>query len=177
MKNMLNTKFFSIFGIMLIAAFSRLIPHPPNVTPIISIALFGGILFSDKKIALIAPLAAMILSDIFIGFHGSIWAVYISIAAISLIGYYFIKQAKFLNIIGFSLLSSILFFAVSNFGMWLMMGLYPMTFSGLLLCYEAAIPFFRNTLISTLAFSSVFYLAYSMALKYVPDFQTSTIEK
>ena len=144
------------------AAFSRLAPHPPNFTPILSIALFCGISFRNKYIFLI-PLFSMLISDYFIGYHSVIMYVYISLLIIFFIGKYLIKENSFNSTMILSLSSAIIFFIISNFGVWIVG--YPKTISGFIACYVAALPFLSNTLISTLLFSSVFHYCQSFNVK------------
>tara|TARA_B110000263_G_scaffold32557_2_gene24710 strand:+ start:850 stop:1344 length:495 start_codon:yes stop_codon:yes gene_type:complete len=144
------------------AAFSRLAPHPPNFTPILSIALFCGISFRNKYIFLV-PLFSMLISDFFIGYHSVIIYVYISLLIIFLLGKYLAKESSFNSSMVLSLSSVIVFFVVSNFGVWIVG--YPKTISGLATCYIAALPFLSNTLISTLLFSSVFHYCQSFNVK------------
>ena len=145
---------------MLIAAFSRLIPHPPNFTPLTAIALFGGIYLSDKTLAYLMPIIIMLFSDIFLGFSSISLFVYFSFIIISYIG---IKSKKpgIQNII----LSSIVFFIVSNFGVWILG--YPKTWEGFVSCYTLAIPFFRNSLLGDLFYSGVMILSYNLSSKYL----------
>ena len=144
------------------AAFSRLAPHPPNFTPILSIALFCGISFRNKYIFLI-PLFSMLISDYFIGYHSVIMYVYISLLIIFFIGKYLIKENSFNSTMVLSLSSAIIFFIISNFGVWIVG--YPKNISGFIACYVAALPFLSNTLISTLLFSSVFHYCQSFNVK------------
>lgn len=162
MKDILNPKFYIVASLILIAAISRLIPHPPNFTPIMSMALFGGALISNKKIAMLFPLLALFISDMIIGFHDGMIAVYFSFIAIALIGSKFLSKPNWKNVLGASLISAILFYLVTNFSSWLLWDFYPKTFSGLLLSYEAAIPFFRNSLLSTIMFSGVLFAAFKI---------------
>ena len=80
-------KLFTIGGMILAAAIIRLLPHPPNFTPIFTMALFGGAYLTNKKMAFLLPLAAMLISDLFIGFHSSTLVVYGSIAIITSLGF------------------------------------------------------------------------------------------
>ncbi len=144
------------------AAFSRLAPHPPNFTPILSIALFCGISFRSKYIFLI-PLFSMLISDYFIGYHSMIMYVYVSLLIIFFIGKYLIKENSFNSTMVLSLSSAIIFFIISNFGVWIVG--YPKNISGFIACYVAALPFLSNTLISTLLFSSVFHYCQSFNVK------------
>jgi len=124
--------------LILFAAFSRILPHPANFTPVAAIALFSGT-YLNKKYMLVVPIAAMLLSDLIIGFHsGMIW-VYGSFVLIGLIGLWLKNHKKIGNIIGAALLSSIIFFIITNFGVWLT-GYYGLTFNGLIECYTMANP-------------------------------------
>lgn len=144
--------------LILAAALSRLIPHPANFTPIAAMALAGGVYF-NKRIALVVPLAALIISDLFIGFHNTILFVYGSFILIGLIGLWLKSHKKPLPIIGSSLLSSVLFFVITNFGVWVTGGgwFYPKTWQGLMECYALAIPFFRNTIVGDLIYTGVLF--------------------
>jgi len=144
------------------AAFSRFAPHPPNFTPILSIALFCGISFRNKYIFLI-PLFSMVISDFFIGYHSVIMFIYVSLLIIFLMGKYLTKENSFNSTIILSLSSAIVFFIISNLGVWIVG--YPKTISGFIACYIAALPFLLNTLISTLLFSSVFHYCQSFNVK------------
>jgi len=148
---------FFIFG----AAIFRILPHPLNFTPIIGIALFGGAYLS-RKIAAIIPISAMLISDFFIGFYSPILMafVYIPFIVIVILGFWIKNHKKWYNVIGASFISSILFFLISNFGFWLFGGFYPGTTAGLISCYIAAIPFFKNTLLSALFYTGVLFGTY-----------------
>ena len=145
--------------IILILAFSRLLPHAPNFTPVIATALMSGFLLKNKNLSLVVVLMAMFISDLIIGFYSSYFFVYFSLILIILVFSSFIKKINFKNLLVLSILSSLLFFIVTNFGVWAMGNMYEKNFSGLVLCYIFAIPFFTNTLVSTIFFSySIFYL-------------------
>lgn len=140
------------------AACARLIPHPPNVTPVIAMALVGGA-YLGRKTGFIVPLAALLLSDMILGFHGLMIYVYGSVILTVLIGMLVRRRKNPLTLVAGSLVSSALFFLITNTGVWLQGGgrVYPMTFEGLLLSYTLAIPFFRNSVFGDLLF--VFVLA------------------
>ena len=138
---------------ILVAAMIRLFPHLPNVTPITAMALFSGVYFTDKKYAFIVPLVAMLISDLFLGFSYISFFVY---TAFILVGFIGINSKKIS--ITTVLLSSISFFIITNFGVWLLS--YPKTATGLLECYTLAIPFFRNALLGDLFFSAVMYFGF-----------------
>lgn len=148
-------RYTMLAGTMIIAAaFSRLLPHPLNVTPIAAMALAGGV-YLDKRFALIVPLVAMLVTDWILGFYPILFFVYGSFVAIGFVGLWLKSHKKPLPVFGATLLSSILFFAVTNFGVWVLgPEMYPKTWAGLVECYVAAIPFFRNTI-----FGDLFYVA------------------
>ena len=143
---------FYIFLVLLGVLF-RIIPHAPNFTPMLTIALMSG-LYMKNKFSILLPISIMLLSDIFIGSHiTAIW-VYFSLMMIFIIGY--LIKNSLSNIFLYSILSSVLFFIISNFGVWFSGG-YSYSLEGLIICYTMAIPFFKNTLISTVLFSMLFY--------------------
>ena len=148
----MNYRYMTLTLLMLLAVSTRLIPHPPNVAPITGIALFAGHSFGDKRIAFLLPLLCMFVSDIFLGFHAIMPFVYFSFICISHIG---INSKKITN--GTIFGSSLLFFLVTNFGVWLTG--YPYTLAGLVSCYTLAIPFFVNTVIGDFFFT--YSLSYS----------------
>lgn len=172
MKKIITPRFLMITGIisfvMLLSVISRLIPHIPNFFPIIAIALFAGSVIKDKRIAFGLPLAIMFISDLIIGFHATMWAVYLGVLTAGLIGYFFIKKAGFGNVLFGALGSAVIFFVITNFAVWAMdtFKMYPDNFYGLMVCFDNAIPFFRTTLISNLAFSFVLFGGFALAGKY-----------
>ncbi len=150
------TWFLIIFGIGL-----RLVPHADNFTPVTAIALFAGVYLS-KKNALILPLILMIISDIFIGLHNTIFFTWGSFAIIAYLGVWIKDHKNTKTIFAGSLWGAIIFFILTNLGVWVMGGLYPQTFEGLLQCYQMAIPFFKNTLTSSLLYSAVLFGTYEI---------------
>ena len=98
MNSRLTTRFWVLAGIILAAAFTRLIPHPPNATAIGAIALFGGAYFNKKSLAFAVPIIAMFLSDLIIGFHPGMYAVYLSFVLIVMIGMTLKNRKKVVNI-------------------------------------------------------------------------------
>ncbi|MGQ9651804.1 MAG: DUF6580 family putative transport protein [Phycisphaerae bacterium] len=146
-------RFASLAAITLAAAAIRLVPHPPNLTPIAAIALFGGVFFPTWRSAFALPLAAMLLSDLVLaltiyGWHGG-WImpfVYGSFALTVCLGRCLRRRPQLLFVAGASLGSAVLFYLVTNLGVWLCSQMYPATWQGLLACYAAAIPFLGNSL-------------------------------
>ena len=139
-------KLHFVITIIVIAIFSRLIPHPPNFTPITAIALFSIINFKNKYIGLSIPIVCLLISDLIIGISLINLFVYLSFIVISGVGYIFGK----INLKSI-LLSSLIFFLVTNFGVWLIG--YPNTLEGFIACYIAAIPFFGWTVAGDLFYS------------------------
>ncbi|MFI5252301.1 MAG: DUF6580 family putative transport protein [Bacteroidota bacterium] len=161
-------RLFFTFFLILFAALSRLLPHPANVAPITALALFGGV-YLDKKHTFIVPIVAMLISDYFIGFYSRWMWVYGSFIAIGFIGLWLRSHKEIIPIIGASMAGSLLFFVVTNFGVWVSSQVtYTHDFAGLISCYVAAIPFFRNTLAGDLVYVGGLFGIYELARKYVP---------
>jgi len=160
-----KTKIIIAALIILLAAASRLVKHPFNFTPIAAMALFSGC-YLRKKWAVVLPLAAMFVSDIFIGFYD--WqvmaSVYLSIVLVFAIGWFLSRKLKWHNIIFASLSSSVVFFLVTNFAVWAFFSWYPHTLTSLFSCFTLALPFFRNTLLGDLVYSGVLFGAYELVL-------------
>ncbi len=156
-RKILN-KIISYGAIIFFAVAARLIPHAPNFAPIGGLALFSGSHFK-KKVALLIPIAAMFLSDIFLGFHNTIVYVYASFAVAVIIGR-LIKNYKWQSLLSASLASSVLFFLITNFGVWSTGSMYPKTAGGLMQSYLLGLPFLRNTVLSDLFYSFSFFYGF-----------------
>lgn len=153
----ITPRLFTLLSLILLATASRLIPHPPNMTSLTAVALFGGAYFSDKRLALAVPLAALFLSDAALGFYRHMEVVYLSFALVVAIGILLQRHRRFLPILGATLTASVLFFLLTNFGVWTFDNLYPRTVAGLMTCYIAAIPFFRNMLVGDLFYVALLF--------------------
>jgi len=160
-QNLLNVfkkEFFPI-GLILILVFARLIPHPPNFTPIIAVAIVSGYFFKNINLSLLTLLVAMLVSDLFIGFYENVIFVYASLLLITFVFYKISNKINFKNLFIYSFAGSLIFFIVSNFGVWALgsPGVYDIAYeknlNGLMQCYILAIPFFGNTFLSTLIFA------------------------
>lgn len=149
--------------IILFALILRLLPHPPNVAPIAAMALFGGA-YLNRRYALLVPLVAMFVSDSLIGFHDTMPFVYGSFLLTGAIGISLAKRRTLINVFAAALTSSVLFYIITNFGVWFVGGLYPKTFSGLVTAYFYAIPFFRNTIAGDLFYTGLFFGSYELLL-------------
>jgi hypothetical protein len=153
---------------ILAAAASRLIPHPPNVASITAVALFGGAYISDKRLAFLVPMAALFISDLVLGLYGHMEVVYGSFALVVCIGLLLRRRRTPLAIGGAALASSVLFFVITNFGVWAFGSLYPKTMAGLLACYVAAIPFFQNSLFGDAVYTVALFGGFALAAKWWP---------
>jgi hypothetical protein len=173
--NKISPKFWILTLMIFAAAFIRLLPHPPNFAPIAAMALFGGAYFNKKWAAFIVPLAAMFVTDLILGFHETMWAVYLSFALIVVIGMTMLKTKKVSSIFFASVISSVSFFIITNFGIWLSTSYYAQTDAGLAACYTAAIPFFHQTLLSDLFFVGVLFGLYHLAKLKFPVLATSKV--
>ena len=145
-------KFFYLvfFGILL--SIFRLIPHPPNFTPILACAIMAPLLIKDRIIGISIPVIAMFIGDVIIGFHPFQFVTYSTLLIISLVS----PMKKNYLILGIMTLGgSVWFFITTNFAVWILLDYYPKTFEGLLTSYTLAIPFFKNTLISTCLFTGL----------------------
>ncbi len=159
---MLHARPLILLAVILAAAASRLLPHPPNFTPIGAIALFSGAHFRDRGYSFVLPLAAMFLSDLVIGLHPLIPVVYGSFALIVTIGFWLRSRKHVLTISGAAFASSLLFFLGTNFSVWALGSLYPKTVAGLLAAYVAAIPFFQNTVAGDLFYTAILFAGFAL---------------
>ncbi len=142
-------------------ALARLLPHAPNFTPIGAIALFGAA-YGGRRVALIAPLAAMAISDLVIGGHGTLPYVYASFAMIAVMGMFLFRNGVTApRAIGGALGSAGILFVVSNFGVWAAGSMYEPTLQGLITCYAMALPYLRETLAGDLFYVGVMFGSYA----------------
>lgn len=169
LKKIFTPRVLVVTGIILFAALMRLVPHYPNFTPIAAIALFGGAHMGRKWLAFFVPLFALFISDLIIGFHGFMVPVYISFALVVLIGNLMRNNVKIATVLGGALSSSVIFFLITNFAVWLGSPYYPQTFSGLMQSFTMAIPFFHATVLGDLFYSSVFFGSYYLIQQRYPS--------
>ena len=146
----MNLRALLFVGVLVVAGLFRFLPHPPNMTPVVAISVLSVAFFDRKDFQFGFPILIMLLTDTVIGFHRLVPFVYGGIALGGVAGYMMKHNRSFSRMFAASLLSSIVFFVVSNFGVWLLGG-YPNTLLGLSTCYIAALPFFHNTLIATVS--------------------------
>ena len=155
MKSHFNKSQKIVLAIIIFGILARLIPHPPNFSPVTAIALFSGLNLKNKKFAFLIPILILFISDLFIGISVINIFVYSGFLLVVQLGSK-IRSIRFLNII----LASLIFFIISNFGVWIIG--YPKTIDGLILCYTMAIPFFGYSLAGDLFFG--YLLKFSFAI-------------
>ena len=173
-------------AMILLAALSRLLPHPPNFSPVEAIALFGGAYFASRAWALMVPLLAMLASDLvmtatlggsYATYVGgvSFWSVYACIALSTLLGFGLRGKVGGARLLGYALAGSVLFFVVTNFGAWLgSAGTYPQTAAGLAAAYVAGIPFFQWTVLGTLGYAALLFGGFALLRRHVPALRAQT---
>lgn len=155
-------------ALLILGVAARLLPHPANFTPVAALALFSGYYFSKRQ-AVLLPLLTVFISDIFLGgYYGpTMFYVYGSYLLFILIGQ-LVKGRRLLTLAPATLASSLLFFIITNFGVWAdPLFFYPRTLAGLVDCYVAALPFFRNTLLGDLFFTTALFGAYELGRIYI----------
>ncbi|MEM6396171.1 MAG: DUF6580 family putative transport protein [Bacteroidota bacterium] len=167
-----SKRFFMLSAMVLLAAASRLLPHPPNFTPLAAMALFGATYFRKSWLAWLVPFAALYLSDLVLnnvvyaeagtGFSfGVYWVVYLAFGLIVLLGFAALRRKKLnvIRLLGVGIGATLLFFLVTNFWSWYTdpFDMYPNDISGLLLSYEMGLPFLRNSFLGNLVFGAVLF--------------------
>ena len=157
----------TISAIIFALALFRLLPHWPNVSPVAAMALFGGAYFADKKMAFIVPFVALFLSDLILGLHNTMVFVYAGFALTVAIGLLLKNRVNVTNTAFAAVASSVLFFLLTNLGVWMTSGLYAKSAAGLMQAYAAGIPFFQNSLLGNLVFSAVIFAGYAFLQKNV----------
>ena len=158
----------TLVSLVFVGFLARVVPHPLNFTPVIAMALVAGVYARPRWLALALPLAAMFLSDLLLNntvyaayYEGFRWlgdaGVYVAIGLCAFLPLA-LKTARgsaWTQKLATGFAGAVLFFAVTNVGVWLSSGMYPLSGAGLAACFAAAVPFFPNTLLSTLLFGAV----------------------
>ena len=183
MKNSSSQKLIFVIIAILVAAVTRLIPHLPNFTPVAAMALFGGVYLKDKKFAFIVPLVALFFSDILTvllinykyttlsAFFTSYSAlsVYISFTLVVVLGMFIQNNVKVGSVAIASLISSTLFFLITNFAVFAASPLiYSQDVSGLMACYSFALPFYGYGIIGDLFYSAILFGAFYFTQQRIP---------
>ena len=160
-NKLIKSDLFVAAFLVFIAAATRLIPHPFNFTAIGAMALFSGANLRDKRLAYILPFAAMFLTDLILGFHSSMLPVYLCFTFSVWLGIKLSKQQSIFKIAISSILSSFVFFLITNLPFWYLdIHLYPMSLQGVALSYTMALPFFANQLVGDLFFTGLLFSVY-----------------
>ena len=185
--NKINLRTGILVAIIFLAAFSRLVPHLPNFSPLGAIGLFGAAHFSKKWQALFLPIAATWLSDLFINnvvyaqyypkftwfYEGFYWQ-YGSYLLIALAGFLIFKKVKTSTVLMGALASTTIFYIVSNFGCWIGSTVYAQNFNGLMTCYAAGVPFIKGTLLGDLFYSGVLFGSFALMQQKFPVLKLTT---
>jgi hypothetical protein len=166
--------------LVLAAALTRLLPHPPNLAPVTAMAVFGAIRFGRWRTAVVAPLVALFVSDLAKellwrqgmsaqwGIYRGMWVTYGTTALIALISRSAHGARRVSVMAGTTLLGSVVFFLVTNSAIWARGTRFPLTLDGLMDCYVIAIPFFRNSLAGDVVYATVLFGAWALAERWVP---------
>ena len=175
-------------GLIVAAALTRLLPQPPNFSPVMAIALFAGAYFAGRRWAMLVPLAAMLVSDLALAAtHGGVYlqhmtspvalSVYGCIVLCTVLGFGLRGKVSSARVLGGSVAGSVLFFAVTNFVVWATATTVPghaHCVAGLAPCYVAAIPFFHWSLLGTLFWSAVLFGGFELLRHRVPALRAQT---
>lgn len=168
----MRAKLFTISAIIFALAMFRLLPHLPNVSPVAAMALFGGAYYADKRMAFLVPFLALFLSDLVLGLHNSMIFVYAGFALTVAIGFLLKGRVTITNTAFATVISSVLFFLLTNLGAWMTSGLYARSAEGLMQAYVAGIPFFQNSLLGNAVFVAVIFGGYHLLQKNVSSLRS-----
>lgn len=171
MKHITSPRFIVLTLLVIAAALTRalpyLIPHIWNFTAVGALAIFAGAQFSDKRLAFVMPVAAMAISDLFIG-NGFSLLVYTGFIAMVACGFLIRNKVNVTNVVLASFISASVFFLITNFAFFYPVTLYPHNISGILTSYAAGLPFFRNMLIGNMVFSAVLFSSFYLLSRRYP---------
>ncbi|MCF8258654.1 MAG: hypothetical protein K9J06_13950 [Flavobacteriales bacterium] len=166
----MNNRNIFIISLLLIAAALRVSGIlPMNFSPVAAIALFGGAMLGNRLAAFAAPLVIMLLSDLLIGLHDTMWAVYLSLVLVVGIGQLLRSRPGMLNAMVGAVAGSVLFFIITNAAVWINGGMYAPGIAGLFESYAAGLPFFRNSLMGDLFFTVALFGTYQLAKSRFPQ--------
>jgi hypothetical protein len=170
------TRLIALLSAIAAAAALRLVPHPPNFSPIDAMALFSGAYLGRRWMPFVAPLAALLLSDLILGFYPGMLFQYAAVALVALLGMAALSRVTIGRLVVTALASSLLFFLVSNLGVWVAGGMYPHTLAGLGACYVAAIPFLQNTVAGDLFYVTLLFGGFALAEHLVPRLRAGEMQ-
>jgi len=157
-------QYFPGFILIMTAVLTRFLPHPPNLTPVGGIALFSGAYLKGLKRFLL-PLLIMFISDMALGLHNTILFVYLSFCLITFLGTFLKRKQRVDRIVILALSASLVFFLITNFGVWLVGSYYPKTIDGLLQAYVMGLPFLRNTMLGDLIYTPLLFVSYQLIVQ------------
>tara|TARA_B100001778_G_scaffold60069_1_gene46719 strand:- start:224 stop:739 length:516 start_codon:yes stop_codon:yes gene_type:complete len=150
---------------MTLLVISRMISDIPNFTATIALIMFTSYLIRDKFLSVLVILVSQIISDLYIGIYSSMFFVYGAYVFIALLSPIIMNKLSFKSVLISSLVTPTIFYIVSNFGVWITGSTYPLSLDGLIMCYVAGIPFFDETLLSTVVFSVTIYVMMKLIVK------------
>jgi hypothetical protein len=187
--NKINLRTSVLVGLILITAFSRLVPHMANFSPLGAIGLFGAAHFQKKHQSFLIPLAAVWISDLVINnifysayytsftfFYSGFYWQYGSYVLITLAGIFLLKTISIKNLFLAALTSTLLFFTITNLGCWLGSQVYPQDLTGLMVCYTAGIPFIKGTFLGDLFYSGVLFGTFYLLEQRFPQIRTEYVK-
>ncbi len=180
----INLRFTVVAGLIIVAALSRMIPHMLNFSPLGAIGLFGAAYFSKRWQALLIPVIAIWISDLFINniiyanthpaftwfYNGFYWQ-YGTYLLITIAGFFIFKKVTLPRILTGAFVSTLLFFLITNFACWPGNPMYTQNFSGLMSCFAAGIPFLKGTLLGDLFYSGVLFGTFALLQQKLPSLQ------
>jgi hypothetical protein len=175
----MHLRLTSLISVIALLALYRVLPHPPNFTPLMAAALFAGAHFADKRLAFLLPLLAMLLADLVIGLHATLPFVYAGMLIATALGIMIRQLRGTRPVVIAALVGSLSFFILTNFGTWLMMSpeLYSRDWAGLTAAYVAAIPFYQNSLLSDIVFTAILFGGWALAERFFPQLAESQLQR
>jgi hypothetical protein len=175
--SILSPRFATLGVLVVAAAATRLLPHPPNMTSVTALALFGGAYFSRRWLAFAVTLLTLLASDLVLGLYPHMEVQYLSFALVVCIGFVLQRRRSVTALAVAALASSVAFFVLTNLGVWAFSALYPKTIAGLMTCYVAALPFFRNTLLGDLGYTALLFGGFHLLERHFDALKERTGER
>lgn len=165
MGKIFNPRTLFVISASVVAIFSRFVPHLDNFTAVTAVALFAGATMGNRSLSVFVPIAAMFITDIFFGFHPTMWATYGSMALITMLGWLIREKQNFMSITAASIASIIIFFVITNAAMWVVGfylpgGLYSQDAAGLWASLVLGIPFAGGSVYGHLIFTALLFGVY-----------------
>jgi len=176
MKSSLSQREILFFRLLLalalivLAAALRVAPHPWNFTPIGAMALFSGAIIHDRRLAFLFPLLALFAGDLFAGLYNFkvMLVVYASFLLSVMIGRLLKRRRTIARLSGATFLGALQSFLITNFAMWWLYDTYANSAAGLVACYVAGLPLFRNTLAGDGVYVTFLFGGYALAEHFFP---------